>query len=50
MTYIMLICAALNLWAGWLPTETNTVDMLSLGNFFLASMAAFIAGVGSKAR
>jgi hypothetical protein len=36
--------AAFNLFCGWLPTATNTVDLLSMLNFAVAATSAYIAG------
>lgn len=44
MKTALALCVAINLLCGWLPSETNQVDLLSMLNFSVASFAALVLG------
>lgn len=44
MKILLLAIAALNLWAGWLPTNGNAVDFPSMACFVMAAVLAYGAG------
>ena len=44
MKYVLFAMAAFSLIAGYLPTETNNVDLLSMANFLAACYMAYVAG------
>ena len=44
MKIALALCVAVNLFCGWLPTETNQVDLLSMLNFSVASFSALVLG------
>lgn len=48
MNIFLIGLTAFNLFAGWIPTESNNVDFLSLSNFAMASVLAYLAGLDSK--
>jgi hypothetical protein len=43
--YWLLGVVAFNLFTGWLPTDTNTVDAISMWNFIAAAGGAYVAGL-----
>lgn len=45
MNAFLAALVGLNIFIGWLPTDTNSVDSLSLLNFIVASLCAFALGL-----
>lgn len=46
--FLMVLAVAINLVAGYWPTETNNVDPISMFNFCVAVFAAYAWGFTSK--
>lgn len=45
---LFALAVILGFVTGWFPTETNTVDLVSLFNFAVACVAAYAWGWSSK--
>lgn len=48
MNTVLALCVAASLLFGWIPSETNQVDLVSMLNFCAASFAALTLGVRSQ--
>lgn len=48
MKIFLAVMVGVNLYCGYMPTETNSVDVISMLNFATASFCAFGLGISFK--